>query len=89
MLGVAPQIFEREVEKITLMYSAEGNVVFPEEDQSLSLPISDFVRMAREKGMMLEAEDVYDPGITYYDHKMPSMMKLARLTCCMWLLPRM
>ena len=69
MLNVAPQIFEREVEKISLVYLPEGSVVFPDEDRSLSLPISDFVRIAREKGMILEAEDVYDPGVTYYDHK--------------------
>jgi CO/xanthine dehydrogenase Mo-binding subunit len=69
MLNVAPQIFEREVEKISLIYLPEGSVVFPDEDRSLSLPISDFVRMAREKGMILEAEDIYDPGVTYYDHK--------------------
>jgi CO/xanthine dehydrogenase Mo-binding subunit len=69
MLDIAPQIFERRVEKITLAYSDEGGFIFPDEDRGLSLPIYDFVNMAKKKGRILEAEDIYDPGLTYYDHK--------------------
>ncbi|OGP89699.1 MAG: hypothetical protein A2156_00630 [Deltaproteobacteria bacterium RBG_16_48_10] len=69
ILDVAPQIFERKVEKITLAYTAEGDFIFPDEDRGFSIPIYDFVSMARKRGMILKAEDVYDPGITYYDHK--------------------
>jgi CO/xanthine dehydrogenase Mo-binding subunit len=69
MLDVAPLIFERRVEKITLVYSDEGTFIFPDEDRRLSLPISEFMNMANKSGVILEAEDIYNPGITYYDHK--------------------
>ena len=41
----------------------------PDEDQELALPIRELVRKAREKGVELEAEDVYDRGMTYFDAK--------------------
>lgn len=69
MSDVATQIFEREVEKINLVYSEEGTFVFPDEDPKLSLPIFEFLKMAERKGVILEAEDIYNPGLTYYDHK--------------------
>jgi CO/xanthine dehydrogenase Mo-binding subunit len=69
MLDGAPQIFGREVKKITLVYSDEGTFIFPDEDRGLSLSISEFINIANKRGMVLEAEDIYDPGMTYYDHK--------------------
>jgi aldehyde oxidoreductase len=65
MLGVASQIFEKRVERVTL----DEDSIVPDEDQELALPIREFVRKAREKGVELEAEDVYDPGVTYFDAK--------------------
>jgi CO/xanthine dehydrogenase Mo-binding subunit/aerobic-type carbon monoxide dehydrogenase small subunit (CoxS/CutS family) len=65
MLDVSRQIFEKGIQKITL----DDDFIFPDEDQELALPVSEFVRKAREKGVTLEAEDIYDPGITDFDPK--------------------
>ena len=68
ILEVASQILERKIDKVALAYSDEGDFIIPEGDSSLSIPISDFVKISKEKGILLEAEDVYNAGLTHYDH---------------------
>lgn len=65
ILDVASQVFERKVDKVIL----ESNLIYPEEDRRSSLPISEFMNMAKETGVVLEAEGFYNPGETFYDFK--------------------
>jgi len=69
MVETSSQIFERKVEKITIAYTPEGAIIFPEEERGLAISIDNFVNSARKKGVILEAEDIYDPGATFFDNK--------------------
>lgn len=69
MLDAAPRIFGKECETLALDYSDEGAMVSPDGDRSRALPIYDFVMKANRMGVVLMAEDIYNPGLTYYDHK--------------------
>ncbi|UCE35359.1 MAG: molybdopterin-dependent oxidoreductase [Deltaproteobacteria bacterium] len=69
MVEVSSQIFKRRVEKLAIRYAAEGALIYPEDERRLAISIENFVNLARKRGVILEAEDIYDPGVTSFDHE--------------------
>ncbi|MBP1716317.1 MAG: aerobic-type carbon monoxide dehydrogenase, large subunit CoxL/CutL-like protein [Deltaproteobacteria bacterium] len=57
ILQLAPQIFEESVAQI----SFSDECIFIEGKPQSAMPLAEFVRMAREKGVKLEVEEEYEP----------------------------